>query len=70
MNQSATQLKDAGFTAFELDADACEILAPALAYMEGLKTLYLGGNHIGDEGRKVMREAWEKMMKPEDGLVL
>ena len=46
-----------------LDDYACNILAPALAEMKGLNWLYFFSNNIGEEGKKVIREAWEKAGK-------
>ena len=53
-----------------LNDDACKILAPALAEMKGLKELSLRENNIGEEGKKVMREAWEKASKDINRLYL
>ena len=40
-----------------LDGDACKILAPALAEMTSLETIYLYNNNIGAEGAKYLAKS-------------
>ena len=45
-----------------LDDDACKMLAPALAEMKGLESLWLGENKIADEGCRHLANVLPKMI--------
>ena len=68
MKQGAA-LKRLDLRSNQIDAKACEHLAPALAKMTALETLNLRYNQIDATGEEMMREAWKKAGK-EGGLYI
>ena len=55
-------------TNINIGAEGCRHLAKVLVEMKGLKDLYLGKNNIGEDVKKVIREAWKEAGKHVGGL--
>ena len=62
------ELKTLNLEINNIGDEGCRHLAPALAEMKGLEQLILSDNNIGEEGKTVMREAWKKAGKSNNGL--